>query len=163
MQNALRIRKEETAAERLSALVDGEFDDHEAEVVLEAMRRDPALRRDWRDYHLIGDLMRREPMLTPDFHRKLMSRLDGEPTVLAPRRIRKRTWAAAAVAAAAGLLVWNLERTPKPQDAPSPQPQWARIDRVQPYLVAHEEITPGVAIAEPALLTVTEVGVGAER
>jgi sigma-E factor negative regulatory protein RseA len=46
--------------ESLSAVMDGEADDFELRRALDEMSNDPALRRVWERYHLIGSALRRE-------------------------------------------------------------------------------------------------------
>ncbi len=42
----------------------------------------------WSTYHLIGDVMRGNPMLSHDFTERLMAKIGEEPTVLAPKAKR---------------------------------------------------------------------------
>lgn len=72
--------------EKVSALLDGALDDEASSRLFESLRRDGALRRDWEDYCLIGDVLRDENGLSSDFTRKVMRCIDDEPTVLAPAR-----------------------------------------------------------------------------
>jgi len=51
---------------RISALMDGELEDHEVADTLNALRRDEALRADWAAGHLIGAALRREGELAVD-------------------------------------------------------------------------------------------------
>jgi sigma-E factor negative regulatory protein RseA len=163
MHKTLRLPEVESVDDWISALLDGETGEHETDELIDRLRRDRGRRLRWNEYHLIGDVLRQEYLLSSGFHRRLQGRLSEEPTVLAPRRVRKGAWVAAAAVAAVGVLAWNLGGSPEPEAVPAAQSQWARLDEIQPYLVAHEEFTPGVAIAEPALLTVAEVGDGAAR
>lgn len=70
--------------DRLSALLDGDLDAHAMHPVLEGLRRDPKLRKDWDAYCLIGDVLRGERHATSGFVGRVMAELDTEPTVLAP-------------------------------------------------------------------------------
>ncbi|GHT83627.1 hypothetical protein AGMMS49543_11550 [Betaproteobacteria bacterium] len=72
--------------EKLSALLDGDVDDDMARVLLSRLGADAGLRKDWNDWCLIGDSIRGEARYMPDFVSGVMSRLDDEPTVLAPPR-----------------------------------------------------------------------------
>jgi sigma-E factor negative regulatory protein RseA len=134
-----------TAAERLSALMDGELHDP-AEVAqgCRAWRDDAALRQSWHRYHLIGDIMRSEDLAATGardaaFLHGLRARLEAEPVVLAPSpisreaavRTRRWRWAGPAAVAAgfvavAGVLV--VTRAPAPEvveqaRAPAAAPQ----------------------------------------
>ena len=55
----------------------------------------------WSTYHLIGDVMRGNALLKPDFNERLMQKLESEPVVLAPRDLY-------AVIGSAGGLVLGL-------------------------------------------------------
>ena len=47
-----------TTGSCLSAVLDGAATHAETEACIAALKRDEALRQDWSEYHLIGDLMR---------------------------------------------------------------------------------------------------------
>ena len=114
--------------ERLSAMVDGETDDAAVRLACSAWRDQPAVVATWRDYQLIGDVLRSDDLATTAAHdakflQSLRDRLAGEPTVLmpaapaqgdpAPARTpyqARRSWLAASAVAAgfmavAGVLV----------------------------------------------------------
>jgi sigma-E factor negative regulatory protein RseA len=100
--------------DRVSALMDGELDEHPARDVIAKLKEDPELRERWDTYHLISDALKGEPLLSSaPFGAEFSRRLAAEPTVLAPRRStlnprRVTTYAlsAAASASAAALVVW---------------------------------------------------------
>ena len=75
---------------RLSALLDGDFDEHSMHTVLESLRKDASLRQDWRSYCLIGDCLRGERGGNPGFVDRVMAGLDDEPTVLASTPLKPR-------------------------------------------------------------------------
>lgn len=73
--------------EQISAFVDGELADSHLELLLAALRQQDG-RTTWDVYHQIGDVLRSEEMgfsLSADFSARMASRLDAEPTVVAPR------------------------------------------------------------------------------
>jgi sigma-E factor negative regulatory protein RseA len=122
------------AAERLSALMDGELRDAgEVAQGCRAWRDEAALRESWHRYHLIGDVMRSEDLAVAGLHdaaflRGLRARLEAEPVVLAPsarpapaRAVRWRWAGPAAVAAGfvavAGVLVATRVQAPEPAPA----------------------------------------------
>ena len=74
--------------EKLSAWMDGELSAKEARPFPLRLKRDTKSRKDWDDYHLIGDALR--GIHGPDLCDKIRARLEAEPTVLAPQRSRKR-------------------------------------------------------------------------
>jgi len=65
--------------ESLSALCDGECDELEVRRVLNQVASDPELREQWRRYHLLGSIMREEPVSSVDLSEGIMQALDGEP------------------------------------------------------------------------------------
>lgn len=70
--------------QRLSALLDGDLDEHAMGAVLETLRKDATLRQEWRSYCLIGDCLRGDRNGSPAFVEQVMANLDHEPTVLTP-------------------------------------------------------------------------------
>lgn len=99
--------------DNISALMDGELEDADAQRQIASLKTDPAARARWDEFHLIGDALRGEPLLKSRVADRVAARLGEEPTVLAPqRRIRKparvTTYAlsAAASVSAAALVAW---------------------------------------------------------
>jgi sigma-E factor negative regulatory protein RseA len=99
--------------EKLSALMDGELDDAEAQRQIAAIRTDAEAREQWEAFHLIGDALRHEPLLAASVSAKVATRLAEEPTVLAPKRLARApkrattyAWSAAASVAAAAFVGW---------------------------------------------------------
>lgn len=71
--------------EQISAMVDGELDEAELRVLLEAMGEEET--QAWQDYCAVGDLIRSSEMITfhsPDLLGRIASSLESEPTVVAP-------------------------------------------------------------------------------
>jgi sigma-E factor negative regulatory protein RseA len=155
--------------ERISTLVDGELGDGEARSVIDALESDAGARDTWRTYHLISDAMRDTRVLSPGFAERVAARLDAEPTVLAPRRLKPqaRPWYAIPAAAAAGVagvsLVGYLAFAPRPDmpaiaqapqapvtaPAPAPQPQVAIVplpSGTPDYLLAHQGFSSRVSL-----------------
>jgi sigma-E factor negative regulatory protein RseA len=99
--------------EALSALIDGELDEHPARSEIARLKDDPKLRERWDTFHLISDALKGQPLLSRGFNEAFAKRLAAEPTVLAPRRStlqprRITTYAlsAAASVSAAALVAW---------------------------------------------------------
>ena len=97
----------------ISALMDGELEEHQAIREIARLKDDAELRECWGSFHVIGDALRGERVLSSGFTSALCSRLAQEPTVLAPRRVTRQgrrftTYALSAAASlcAAGFVAW---------------------------------------------------------
>jgi len=150
---------------KISALMDGELDEHEATEPLAALGRDRDAFEAWRRYHLISDALQDAQALSADFTSRFAARLAQEPTVLAPRRVAVRgesaRWiglSAAASVAAVAMVAWLAFSTP-PGTAPdalavAPQESAAagEMARVAPpqtandYLLAHQGYSPRLSL-----------------
>ena len=155
---------------RISALMDGELEQHELAETLQSLRRSDDLRREWRDGHLIGAALRGERRLDLDVTTRVMSALDTEPTVMAPASRRASAWqrpllALAASAAGVAVVAW-LALAPDGSGLPAGPPaatgglaaarpgpvvaQTQSTPRLQEYLVAHQAYAPGGVIGGAA-------------
>lgn len=147
--------------DKISALIDGELDEHQVEQVFSHIKQQDLLRECWDTFHLIGDTLRGDCRLSPHFGRRIVERLALEPTVLAPHRsIAKRvtTYAlsAAASLSAVALVAWvafSSNPLNAPQEIAKAQihatPQLASIPsqgNMNEYLLAHQEFSPSTAI-----------------
>lgn len=164
---------------RISALMDGELEQHEITEALQALRRNEDLRTEWRDGHLIGAALRGEGRLDLDVTARVMSALEMEPTVLAPAPRRTPEWqrpvlALAASAAGVAVVAW-LALTPGGDGQPagmnglaSGKPgavvaQAPSTPRLQEYLVAHQAYAPGGVIGGAAHNIRTVAATGERR
>ncbi len=140
----------------LSAFVDDELEARQHLSMLAAMNREEELRRAWDGYHLIGDALRRTPVLANDLTGRIMSSLQNEPVVLAPRAKRPRhllraTLTLAATAAGVAVVAW-LALTPPPAETialvkpPQRVVSNAESKLMQKYLVAHQAYSPSNGI-----------------
>ncbi len=155
--------------DRISAFMDGETRRHETRQAILNLKQDQEYCETWDTFHLIGDVMRGDPLLREDFTVRLRSRLQQEPTVLAPRFSWRNPTnlalsAAASLAAVAVILTLVLTDNPlqpQPQLATVPNPKTAgstqtaalpqpvpaaNQGRVNEYLMAHQEFSPSTAL-----------------
>jgi sigma-E factor negative regulatory protein RseA len=113
----------------ISALMDGELEDKEAQRLVAQLKSDEQSRERWDEFHLIGDALRGEPLLSAGFSEKFVKRLAEEPTVLAPRRFiskprRVATYAMSAAASlAAAAFVASVALQPAPKQIAGPVPE----------------------------------------
>lgn len=156
--------------DKISALMDGELDDHQARELWVRLKQDEELLQHWDTFHLIGDALRGERVLSPRFNAQLTARLGSEPTVLYPRRRSVQRFTAYALSAAASLAAVALVgwvafvdnplapqtelakapvAAPTVATAPAPQAQIASVPnegRVSDFLIAHQEFSPSTTI-----------------
>ena len=141
----------------ISALMDGELFEDEAENLFDQIKRDPATHKDWEIYHLIGDVLRQPEHIHCDLSEKVRERMQEEPTVLAPRgravkqRARAVALSAAASLAAVGVVAWmSLQVSPEAasqmaMQQPALRPVSAQIQpKSNDYLMAHQEFSPSI-------------------
>ena len=74
--------------EWLSALADDELHGQAMQQGIDALLKDPALKRRWANYHAIRDGLHGEsaPQLGQELEQRVRAALADEPTILAPRR-----------------------------------------------------------------------------
>ncbi|WP_169741218.1 sigma-E factor negative regulatory protein [Andreprevotia chitinilytica] len=141
--------------EKLSALVDGELPHAECDQLLAALAVDPALKKDWQHWHMVGDALNEHPLLSPDFMERFSVRLAAEPIVIAPaarrrkRDILKRAVAPFSVAASVAfvsLVAWQAYHGASQPSLPSGGAQFAQnatpqttadTSRLRAYIAAH--------------------------
>ncbi|HCI53602.1 MAG TPA: anti-sigma factor [Gallionella sp.] len=139
----------------ISALMDGELFEDEADSVLGQIKREPAAQSDWAVYHMIGDVLRQPEYVHRDISAIVRERLQNEPTILAPRsRALKQKARVFALSAAASLLAVGVVSWMSLQISPETAPQMAMQQsnirpvnmQIQPksndYLMAHQEFSP---------------------
>lgn len=120
-------------AERISALVDGEFDSDELAALLD--EADTSGRPLWDDYHLIGDALRSDELALPRsasaFMAAFAARLDAEPHLLAPAALADAQASAALGVKSAG----------------------SRVTRINPFLRVRRVLPTAAAAAAVAALS----------
>jgi sigma-E factor negative regulatory protein RseA len=172
----------------ISALMDGELDEREAQRELARLKEDTELRERWDRFHLVGDALRGEPLLSADFREAFASRLAAEPTVLAPRRVsrqakRMTTYAlsAAASVSAAAFVAWVAMSPTGPGGLPTTAgvlptvapgtgsvPQLASVSSdssMNEYILAHQGFSPSTALQglAPYIRSVSATGPAERR
>lgn len=147
--------------EQLSAWIDGEIEGADSARVLELAARQPGQRKACALCWLIGDILRDEPALQPDFTRRVMAQLEAEATVFAPSsrqmpEIPGLRWMpmAAAVAGAAvavwmGFGVWGgsgreIQTLAQRSALPVPPASSKVLSGDRSYLMAHQASAMGV-------------------
>jgi sigma-E factor negative regulatory protein RseA len=139
----------------ISALMDSEIFEDEAESLLDRIGRGTDAHKDWEIYHLIGDVLRQPDHIHCDLSANVRDRMRDEPTVLAPRshavkrKIRTVALSAAASLAAVGVVAWMSQQIgyeTLPQMATQNDALRPVSKQIQPksndYLMAHQEFSP---------------------
>lgn len=134
--------------ERLSAFVDGELEQAEAEQLISEMLSNEELRSRWLRYQRAGSAMRHEAEVSSstDLLAGIHARLDAEPTILAPRQHQPMSATfkqvtgmaiAATIAAVSVLMIQPSENVFSPASnqvavsSPAPvatEQQWLRVN-----------------------------------
>jgi sigma-E factor negative regulatory protein RseA len=145
--------------QKISVLMDGELFEDEAESLLDHIKKNSDVHKDWEIYHLIGDVLRQPDHIPGNLSTKVRNLLQDEPTVLAPRRqaVRQKmlTFAlsAAASLAAVGVVAW-MSLQISPEAVPQLAMQQSKLRpvnmQIQPdtndYLIAHQEFSPSMEV-----------------
>ena len=156
----------------ISALMDGELDERDASRELGKLKDEAELRERWDTFHMVGDALRGERLISSTFNEKFARRLADEPTVLAPRRSTRQTkrvatyaLSAAASVSAAALVAWvavaptgpgGLQAGAKPKlelatalvapSSPSPLANASSEGSMNEYLLAHQGFSPSTEL-----------------
>ncbi|BBI99285.1 hypothetical protein FGKAn22_09780 [Ferrigenium kumadai] len=141
--------------QEISALMDGELFEDEAEGLFDRIKRDSDTHHDWALYHLIGDVLRQPEHIHCDLSENVRERMQDEPVVLAPRsravKQKMRTFALSAAASlvAVGVVAWmSLQITPETAPQLAMQQTALRpvnmqiLSKSNDYLMAHQEFSP---------------------
>jgi sigma-E factor negative regulatory protein RseA len=132
--------------EQISALMDDELSTDGLDYLFTAVKSDDDLGGCWSTYHLIGDVMRGNPMMKPDFKQRLMQQLEAEPAVLAPRNVRRERrpmmWSIAASAAAVMFVGWVVLQQQAPENVNAAPVVEIAQNIPSEYLQAHQAVAP---------------------
>lgn len=140
---------------KISALMDGELFEDEAEILFDEIKQDETIQRDWVMYHLIGDVLRQSEYIHRDISGAVAEEMKNEPTIFAPRtrafkqRARVLALSAAASVLAVGVVVWmsvQIDSDLNPQLAKQNNSlravSWQVPQQSNDYLTAHQENSP---------------------
>ena len=144
----------------ISAMMDGELFEDEAETLLNQLKKNPQESQEWLTYHLIGDALRQPDHVCKDISASFHERLQAEPTVLAPRsrvtqKARYFALSAAASVMALALVAWMSMQagTDSAPQLASLQPQvdvrpasYSSPNGVNDYVMAHQEYSPSTDV-----------------
>jgi sigma-E factor negative regulatory protein RseA len=140
--------------QKISALMDGELLDDDAEAVLDNLKRNPDTHEEWRTYHLISDVLRQSSHVHVNISSAVRERLQAEPTVLAPRSRVSHNVRWFALSAVASVMALTLVAWLSVQIGPEIAPQIAMLQSnavhsaslpangLDDYLIAHQEFSP---------------------
>lgn len=144
--------------QKISALIDGELFDDDAETVLDKLKRNPDIHEEWRTYHLIGDVLRQSDNVYANINIAIHERLQAEPTILSPRKRASHNARWFALSAAASVMALTLVSWLSMQVGTETTPQFAMqqsntvhsanlpANGLDDYLMAHHEFSPGLDV-----------------
>jgi sigma-E factor negative regulatory protein RseA len=139
---------------KISALMDGELFEDEADILFDELKHDESIQRDWVMYHLIGDVLRQPEYIRRDMSSMVAEQMVHEPTVFAPRthalkqKARVFALSAAASVLAVGVVVWmsvQIDAEPAQlarQGNAVRAVNWQVPQKSNDYLAAHQEHSP---------------------
>ncbi|CAN0241704.1 unnamed protein product [Phaeothamnion confervicola] len=167
--------------DRISAFMDGESGQTETRQTMQRLKQDDECCETWATFHLIGDMMRGDPVLRDDFMTRFQTLMKDEPTQLAPRLTLRRSAnfalsMAASVCAVSVVLMLvftdnalsplgQIATAPKVDETararaepPAPLVAAVKEGKVNEYLMAHQEFSPSTAFqgVAPYVRTVSE-------
>ena len=150
--------------QHISALMDGELFDDEAEYLFDKLKANPEVQEEWRTYHLISDVLYQPGRLRTDISKTMRQRLQAEPTVLAPRSRAGQSARWFALSAAASVLAITLVAWLSMEIGSDSMPQMATAQQLSAiqtaslyinppinsglndYLMAHQEFSPNINV-----------------
>ncbi len=91
-------------SQEISSLMDGELEPGEAERAIRSCCASDESARKWNEYHVIGEAIRGHAPRPSRVAERVMAALGSEPTVLAPRPVRRQSMVRVALAAAASVV-----------------------------------------------------------
>ncbi len=129
--------------EKISALMDGDLAIEDAEYLMTAMKAKGEAAEAWSTYHLIGDVLRDDPVMRSNLTSHIMKEIAKQPVVLAPKAslLSKRPvlWSVAASAAGIFFVGWMVLHQ---QVRDSLAPVEIAQNVPSEYLLAHQSMSP---------------------
>ena len=150
----------EQIREQVSAFLDGELPNSEAELLLKRLTRDGELRESFGRYALIGESMRGggHARLSQGFYARVNRAIDGEPVTMdapAPGVRRSRLWrpfaGAALAAGVAAIAVFALQQRAIAPSLTGDAPLTAQIRPTKPQEALSYTVPAAVADAPTAM------------
>jgi len=145
--------------DKLSALLDGDLDEHSAHPVFQGLKNDQELRGAWASYCLIGDALRGDgDVSSTHFASRVMAEIESAPTVLSPSsipQVGRSAWQSLMPIAASVMGVaavgWVASTLYSDQQSPAVQ-QLAVAQRIAPAPVGIAPVSLAAAprISRPA-------------
>ena len=130
--------------EKISALMDGDLALRDAEYLMTAIKAKGEAAEAWSTYHLIGDVLRDDPVMRSDLTSKIMQEVAKQPRVLAPKTSnifvqRPMLWSMAASVAGVFFVGWMVLHQ-QIQEGLAPVEIAQNIP--SEYLLAHQSMAP---------------------
>lgn len=132
--------------QQISSIIDADMHLDDATPIFDVMESSQQLRQTWAEYHLIGDVMRGEAVLSKNFTANVMQQLAQQPVVLAPAATKSArvsqlqrphiAWAVAASLVAVAVVGWFVVAELQPTQVPMANNQQ------DDYLAAHQSAVP---------------------
>jgi len=133
--------------EQISALMDEDLALEDAEYLMTTLKANGEAAKSWATYHLIGDVIRGDKVLSHDLTANIMQEIAKQPTVLAPKpslvKNKQVVWSVAASVVAVffvGLVVLHQQS----QEAGVSPIEIAQAVPAE-YLRAHQSMSPSNA------------------
>lgn len=137
----------------VSALMDGELDQREAEQVIATLKENESLREDWAVYHLIGDTIRQDSSLSSQ---SMQGESTTEPIPLNPtasqhHNRKTAVYAIAASVTAAVITTWFTLQSVDQTDPNTNTMMASQKSLTQPLPAVQSITAPGMNAAPPLL------------
>lgn len=130
--------------EKISALMDGDLALEDAEYLMTAIKAKGQVTEAWATYHLIGDVLRDDPVLRSDLTSNIMKEIAKQPPVLAPKskvKMPARPVLWSMVASFAGIFFVGLMVLHHQTQSGLPAVEIAQNIPAE-YLLAHQSMAP---------------------